>query len=48
MVNKLVIDLVCLIFALCIGNSLFLWIFIRRYSEEIRNLYIKLEEYERE
>ena len=48
MVNKLLIDLVCLLIALFIGNSLFLWIFIRRYSEEIRKLYMKLDDYERQ
>lgn len=48
MVTKLLIDLVSLMIALFIGLCIFLWLFFRRYSEDIRKVYEKLEEYERE
>lgn len=41
--TKLLIDLLCLMILLYFVNSLFLWIFIRSYREEMNSLYMKLE-----
>lgn len=41
--TKLLIDLLCLMILLYFVNSLFLWLFIRNYREEINSLYMKLE-----
>lgn len=43
MVNQLLIDIVCVLIFLFIGNALFLYLFIQRYTEEIKMIYEKMD-----